>query len=297
MSSGTLHIHVVHDSEDSTANEPPNEHQEEATPMDHRQSDSSIRRIFKPRLPLLPALLLAVVVVALPAAVSLAGPGGGHGHGEHQPEAHGAEAHDAQGPDDHAHHRAMLGADLQVERVGSLQIPDLPVLTQDGREVHFFSDLIEGKVVAMNFVFTTCRTICPPLGANFGKLQAELGQRLNEDVRLISVSVDPVTDTPERLRAWGETFGAGPGWTLVTGSKDQITRLLKSLQVFTPDIRDHSPTVLVGNAATGTWTRAYGLAPPPELAKMIDQVSSGSEPARLADHDHGPGHDHGGSER
>lgn len=188
-----------------------------------------------------------------------------HDHGHHDP----AE------PDAHAHHRAPRGATVEYRTEEGLSIPDIPVVTQDGREVRFFQDLVEGKVVAMNFVFTTCTTICPPLGASFGKLQEELGEKIGRDVHLISVSVDPLTDTPERLKAWGEIFGAGPGWTLVTGDKDEVTQLLKALQVFTPDIRDHSPVVLAGNAATEAWTRAYGLAPPKELAEILGDLAAG----------------------
>jgi len=202
-----------------------------------------------------------------PAAFAQPAEHGGHSeHGGHA-ESQGAE-------DPHAHHKQMLGGRAEIEKVGQLTIPDLPVVTQGGDEVRFYSDLVEDRVVAMNFIFTTCRTICPPLGANFGKLQDLLGERVGRDVRLISVSVDPVTDTPERLKAWGELFGAGPGWTLVTGSKSEVTQLLKSLQVFTPDINDHSPVVLVGNAATGDWIRAYGLAPPKDLAALLESMTA-----------------------
>ncbi len=109
----------------------------------------------------------------------------------------------------------------------------------------------------MNFVFTTCTTVCPPMGAIFGKLQRDLGERASRDVHLISVSVDPVVDTPERLKAWRQRFGTDLGWTMVTGEKTEVDKLLKSLEVFTPDFADHSPTVLVGNARTGSWKRAY----------------------------------------
>ena len=205
------------------------------------------------RIALLSTLLLAP-------AVGLRAQHGSHG----DPEAHG----------DHARHEAMLGAKVEMEKAGDLNIPDLPVLTQDGEEVHFYRDLVEDKVVAMNFIFTTCRTICPPLGANFGKLRQILDERAGKDFHLISVSVDPVTDTPERLKAWGETFGAGSGWTLVTGRKGDVTRILKALQVFTPDFNDHSPVVLMGNAATGDWTRAYGLAPPGDLARALREMAN-----------------------
>jgi protein SCO1/2 len=158
--------------------------------------------------------------------------------------------------------------------LSGLSVPDSELLDQDGQPIRFHRDLVAGKVVAMNFIFTTCTTICPPMGAIFAKLQEELGDQFGREVYLISISVDPTTDTPERLKAWSERFGAGPGWTLVTGPKAVVDDLLKSLQVFTPDFADHTPTVLVGNERTGVWKRAYGLAPAAKLAELIAEVAS-----------------------
>ncbi|HSF44206.1 MAG TPA: SCO family protein [Thermoanaerobaculia bacterium] len=183
----------------------------------------------------------------------------------------------------HEHHQHQAAAaqpdKLEAQPVAGLDIPDVPVMDQDGNAVRFYSDLVKGKVVAVNFVFTTCTTICPPMGANFAKLQKVLGERAGKEVHLISVSVDPATDTPERMKAWGQKFGAGPGWTLVTGDRNDITRLLKALGVYTPDINDHSPLVFVGNDAQGQWTRAYGLAAPAKVVELIDGVAAPAEAA------------------
>ena len=165
----------------------------------------------------------------------------------------------------------------QAEALGSMTIPDTLLLDQDGREVRFYSDLIEGRVVVMNFVFTTCTTICPPMGANFGRLQKEMGERVGTDFEMISVSVDPAVDTPQRLKAWAEKFGRDPGWTLVTGSKVEVDKLLKALKVFTPDKTDHSPILLLGDDSRGEWTRAYGLASPSKLAEMIEDLLGSRE--------------------
>jgi len=158
----------------------------------------------------------------------------------------------------------------EAQPLDGLSVPDVSLVDQDGKPVHFYSDLVKDKVVAMNFVFTTCTTICPPMGATFAKLQKLLA---GKDVHLISVSVDPATDTPERLKAWAGKFGASPGWTLVTGDRNEVTRLLKALGVYTAAIGDHSPLVLLGNDAAHRWTRAYGLAPPAKLAELISQLA------------------------
>jgi protein SCO1/2 len=191
-----------------------------------------------------------------------------------------------EGHDHHQHHQHQAAPPpsgqeaAQAEALDHLDIPDVPVVDQDGRAVRFYSDLVRGKVVAVNFVFTTCTTICPPMGANFAKLQKILGDRTGRDVHLISVSVDPTTDTPERMKAWGQKFGAGPGWTLVTGDREEITRLLKALGVYTPDINDHSPLVFVGNDARHQWTRAYGLAAPAKIAELLDGMAARPEDSR-----------------
>ncbi len=154
-------------------------------------------------------------------------------------------------------------------------IPDVELLDQDGRKVRFYTDLVKGKTVAVQFIFTTCTTICPPLGATFARVQKDLGERSGRDVQLISISVDPATDTPERLKAWGEKFKAGPGWTLVTGAKPQVDELLRALGAATASPAQHTPTVLVGNDAARQWTRTYGLARPATLVKLIEDAAAG----------------------
>jgi protein SCO1 len=158
------------------------------------------------------------------------------------------------------------------DRSKTMSIPDVELLDQDGRKVHFYSDLIKGKIVAINFIFTTCTTICPPLGATFARVQRELG---NRDVQFISISVDPLTDTPERLKAWSAKFKARPGWTLVTGDKLKLDELLRALAASTARPEDHSPTIIIGNDALGKWTRTYGLAKPSQIIEIIDEAANG----------------------
>jgi cytochrome oxidase Cu insertion factor (SCO1/SenC/PrrC family) len=181
---------------------------------------------------------------------------------------HGAHHHPASAP------APAAPAIPAPERIGGLKIPDVPLLDQEGRPVHFYSDLVRGRVVVVNFVFTSCTAICPPMGAVFGELRKQLGARAGRDVHLISVSVDPANDTPARMKEWSARFGAGPGWTLVTGPRAEVTKLLKAFGVFAANINDHSPLVLLGNDARGEWTRAYGISPPATLAKLIDQVAA-----------------------
>jgi cytochrome oxidase Cu insertion factor (SCO1/SenC/PrrC family) len=159
--------------------------------------------------------------------------------------------------------------------VAKMNIPDIELLDQNGRKIHFYTDLVKGQTVAINFIFTTCTTICPPLGATFARVQKELGDKVGRDVRFISISVDPATDTPERLKAWGAKFHAGDGWTFVTGAKPQVDELLRALGASSARREDHTPTVLIGNDAYGTWTRTYGLAKASQLEQIINDAIAG----------------------
>lgn len=151
----------------------------------------------------------------------------------------------------------------------TLNIPDVEVLDQDGNVRHFYSDLVKGKTVAINFIFTNCTTICPPLGATFARVQREVADK---DVQFISVSVDPLTDTPERLKAWGAKFKAGAGWTFVTGNKAEIDQLLQALGASAARREDHTPSVIVGNDAKDVWTRTYGLTKTTQMVGLIENV-------------------------
>ena len=162
-------------------------------------------------------------------------------------------------------------ADHSIE---GLRIPDRPVYDQDGRKLRFHSDLVKGKTVAVNFIFTTCTTICPPLAATFAKVQKDLGDRVGRDIALISVSLDPAIDVPERMKGFLTKYGARPGWTFVSGNKGEIDGLLKALGAYVSDKNDHTPMILIGNDSAGYWTRAFGLAPASKLVKLIDEAAA-----------------------
>lgn len=149
------------------------------------------------------------------------------------------------------------------------KIPDVEVLTQDGRTVHFYSDLVKGNTIAVNFIFTNCKTICPVLGAMFTNLQKQGAH----GVRMISISIDPTVDTPRRLKEWSAKFGAGPSWTLVTGRQTDIDAIVKAFGAYTARPQDHLPVTIIGSDATGLWTRNYGFLGNAEIAAVIGRVN------------------------
>ena len=160
--------------------------------------------------------------------------------------------------------------------VSAPRIPDVTVQDQNGKSLNFYRDLVKGKVVAVNFVFTTCTAICPSLTATFRRVQQQLAER-KIPAQLISISVDPTTDTPERLQAFAAKFNVEPGWTFVTGKSSDIDLLLKEFGVAVANKNDHTPMILVGNDEAGYWTRAYGLSSPNVLVRLISEAASKTE--------------------
>jgi len=150
--------------------------------------------------------------------------------------------------------------------------PNVPLTTHTGARVHFY-DLIKGKTVAIELFYTHCEFACPLETARLAQVQTLLGQRMGKDVFFYSVSIDPAHDTPAALKTFAKRYGAGPGWTFLTGTTADIELLSKKLGLYSrpdPDNPDgHVPTLLIGNEATGQWVRGSALDNPKLTATMI----------------------------
>lgn len=149
---------------------------------------------------------------------------------------------------------------------------DVKLIDQDGREVRFYSDLLQGKTVIINAMFTTCTGACPVMSGTMEKIQAHLGDRVGRDVRLLSISVDPDHDTPARMKEYAARFHARPGWYLLTGSKENVEAVLRKLGQWVDEPSNHQTLFLIGNDRTGLWKKAFALAPADQVLPVIDSV-------------------------
>ncbi|MDJ0838097.1 MAG: SCO family protein [Acidobacteriota bacterium] len=150
--------------------------------------------------------------------------------------------------------------------------PDTQLVNQDGKKVRLYSDLIKGKVVVINAFFTTCEGVCPVLTANVAKIQDWLGDRLGKDVVMISISVDPETDTVDKLDAYARRFKVKPGWHLLSGDPANVDFANSKLGQYTEIKEGHSNIVVVGNDRTGLWKKAFGLADGKDLIAVVESV-------------------------
>jgi protein SCO1/2 len=157
-------------------------------------------------------------------------------------------------------------------RWGANYFPNVALTTHKGDVVHFY-DLIKGKIVAIELIYTSCEYSCPLETARLVQVQRLLGDRMGRDVFFYSISIDPEHDTPAVLKGYAEHYGAGPNWLFLTGKAADIELLSKKLGLYTdpnPENKDgHTPTLLIGNEATGQWMRGSALDNPKFTAQVI----------------------------
>jgi len=157
-------------------------------------------------------------------------------------------------------------------------VVDRVLQDQDGRNVRFGKDVVGEGVVVMDFLFTHCTTICPVLSAKMVRLQGLLGDRLGKGVKLVTMSLDPLRDTPARMKEWGAKFKAGPNWHLITGPQEDQEAVLKGLGAYVANVYEHPPMVLVGNGKTGRWIRINGFPDPKKVVELVDELQGGRKP-------------------
>ena len=133
--------------------------------------------------------------------------------------------------------------------------PNLPVVTQDGKTLHFYDDLIKGKIVVIDFIYTNCPDLCPIGTARLAQLEDKLGDAMGRDYFFISMSVDPERDTPQRLKEYAQAFDAGPGWFFVTGKPDDIRAINYALGQRSSNLNEHRNGIVLGNAPERQWQR------------------------------------------
>src|SRR6266849_2814404 len=165
------------------------------------------------------------------------------------------------------------GPAFAANRWGADYFPNVPLTTQDGTAVRLYDDLLKGKSVAINVMYTSCKDECPLETARLVQVQKLLGGRMGKDIFFYSITIDPKRDTPEVLKAYAEKYGVGPGWLFLTGKEEDIKLATKKLGL--SRVRDsvrkdgHSASLMIGNEPGGLWMRNSAVDNPRFLAVTI----------------------------
>lgn len=162
--------------------------------------------------------------------------------------------------------------------------PNVVLTDHNGRQVRFYDDVIRGKIVSINFIYTSCADICPLDTAQLRRVQQILGDSVGRDVHMYSISVDPARDTPASMRRFMRSYDIGPGWTFLTGSREDVDLLQRRLGIRPIDpngrLSEHDTSIIVGNETTGQWIRRSAYENPQLLANLLNSRLRNHLPSR-----------------
>jgi protein SCO1 len=199
-------------------------------------------------------------VTALIAAFLLA-VGASRGYGQESVDGHPAPA---------------IAAGRTITTTAQYRVPAVRLVRDDGKVISLPEEMNDGRPVVLNFVFTTCSSICPLMSQIFEQFDRKLGPD-RDRVHLMSMSIDPEQDTPARLREYAQKFHAGPEWQHYTGTVEASLAVQRAFNVWRGDKMSHGPVTLVRPAPGQPWLRIEGFVTPAELVQHYRQALEQSE--------------------
>jgi cytochrome oxidase Cu insertion factor (SCO1/SenC/PrrC family) len=190
--------------------------------------------------------------------------------------AHDGSSHAAPAPATEATATPIVARPAEEERARQY-FTDLPVVTQDGRELRFYSDVLKDRVVLIGLFYTQCKEACPLTTARIAEVQDILGEDLGGDFTLISLTLDPENDTPEVLKRYADKFKARDGWLFLTGRPDYVKEITRRLGHTGDDIAAHATQYFLGNVKMARWTKLAPNLPAPLIAEHFRRMADYSK--------------------
>jgi protein SCO1 len=165
----------------------------------------------------------------------------------------------------------------------SVTVGELEAVDQNGENVKL-SSLNKDKIIIADFVFTNCETVCLPMTANMAEFQREIENAgLQDDVQLVSISIDPEQDTPETLTEYSKRHSADySNWRFLTGYTREEIESFANVSFKTPAAKVEGSNQFVHATSfflvseSGTLLNKYeGVSDPPyeEIIKDIEKLN------------------------
>lgn len=168
---------------------------------------------------------------------------------------------------EHHHHQVKTGL---KHSTAEYTVPRMTLYNHHGQAVSLVKLLNTDKPVLLNFIYTSCTAICPPMSATFATVQKKLGNKA-EQVRMVSISIDPEHDTPQVLTAYAQRFHAGKQWSFLTGTQEQSIAVQKAFDTYHGDKMNHAPLTLLRRNSHDAWIRYDGFA---SVARLVKEMRS-----------------------
>lgn len=152
-----------------------------------------------------------------------------------------------------------------------VDVPDVTLIDQNGNRVKLREILLGDRPAFVEFIYATCTTICPVLSAGYASIQRKFGSE-SERVALVSITIDPEHDNPAELRKYLERYGARPGWSFLTGTREQINEVMRAFDAFVADKMSHRPIVIIHTPGEDEWIRLYGFPGSKDLLGELERA-------------------------
>jgi protein SCO1/2 len=176
---------------------------------------------------------------------------------------------------DHGHHHGGKAAQEGYKRITvSYEVPDVTLTGADGAGIPLREALAGGTPVMLNFIFTTCPTICPVMTATFSRVREKLGTERN-GLRMVSITIDPEYDTPAVLNEYAKRFSEDPGWLFLTGSLADIVSVQRAFDAYRGNKMNHAPFTFLRASPGAPWTRIDGILSAAELEREARSILPG----------------------
>ncbi|MDD2700774.1 MAG: SCO family protein [Sideroxydans sp.] len=173
----------------------------------------------------------------------------------------------------HHHHMMMSDSSGYQSTLAAYEVPDVKLMDKEGAAVSLRDDLAGDEPVMLNFIFTSCTSICPVMSSTFQQVQQQLGEEGGK-VRMVSISIDPEHDTPARLHEYAERYRANGNWQMLTGKLEDSIAVQRAFGAFRGDKMNHAPATYLRAGGPGTpWLRLDGFASASDIIREYHQLA------------------------
>lgn len=163
----------------------------------------------------------------------------------------------------------------------AIQVPDINVVSSDGRQGPLRDQLV-GRATALQLMFSNCKSICPIEAATFARVQDALAGHATDGIQLLSLSMDPLNDTPHVLQAWLERFNAKPGWVAMSPATADLARARQFFDNGSSLGEDHSTAMSLINQTGHLVWRTAELPAPAEVVNLLSRLRKANPTSALS---------------
>lgn len=165
---------------------------------------------------------------------------------------------------------ANTSTDAAAEAKAREYFTNIELIDQNGQRLAFYDDVLKGNIVVISFIFTNCQGACPLMTRNLTMIRDMLPTNVRDEIQFISISLDPVRDTPAAMKEFAQTHDADQErWLWLTGQPDNVNLITQKLGSYTDELEAHTTTLIAANVRDAHWTKIAPNVPPRGVVERL----------------------------